>query len=453
MIAIVVSRADGASEHVGERLLELEAWTDHEDEARPDADGGGAYYRTDGFELRTFDDLHLSLADVDGAFSDPDLLVFVSRHAGDTGPLLSAHFTGNFGDADYGGDPGAFARACPNAAARVLRALDAHAPEGYDVSMECTHHGPTALETPSMFVELGSDEAEWADPAGARAVARAVLDLRGVAPDRERQVVGFGGGHYAPRFSRVVRETAWAVGHVGSDWQLEAMGDPREHADVIERAFAASAADRALLDGERPELVAVVEELGYDVVSETWLREVDGRDLDLVDALESRLSTVEEGLRFGERAADADDPASLAAVDLPADLLAEAQGIDVEAAREAVRAHAVAFETVESGTRARGRAAFLDTSDRGALIDALAAVLETKYDAVERTDDAVVARMAAFDPELARERGVPEGPAFGRLAGGEAVEVDGERIDPEAVTRERSARFPLSPETGGQRER
>jgi len=64
MLAIVVSRADEASEHIGAQLRARTDWTEHLDESRPDAAGGGTVYRTEGAELRTFDDLHLHL---DGA--------------------------------------------------------------------------------------------------------------------------------------------------------------------------------------------------------------------------------------------------------------------------------------------------------------------------------------------------------------------------------------------------
>ena len=467
MLAIVVSRADSASVHTGERLREVADWTEHADSGRSDAAGGGTVYRTEGVELREFDDLHLDLDGVADAFGRvdgedgrraPDLLAFVSRHAGETGRLLTAHHTGNVGPAEYGGEPGAFARACPNAHRRVLAALREHAPEGYEVGMEATHHGPTDVGAPSMFVEVGSDEPQWDDPEAAGAVARAVLALADADPDtpREdgtrRQLVGFGGGHYAPRFERIVAETDWAVGHVAPDWGLDAMGDPERNRDVIERAFAASAADYAVVEGDRPDLVGVVDDLGYRAVSETWVRETTGVPLDLVATVEERLGRVDEGVRFGDRAAGSQgdgvrDDRDLLTVALPAELLAEAQGIDDEAARAAVERATVAFETTESGTRAEGRALVESESDRAALVDDLAAVLESKYERVERADGAVVASESAFDPERARTLGVPDGPKLGRLAEGEPVTVDGEEIDPAVVHVERERRFPLADPT------
>jgi len=451
VIALVVSRADSASEHIGEQLLALGDWTERHDDSRPDADGGGTYYRTDGFSLRTFDDLHIYLERPDAAFDDPDLLIVVSRHSGETGPLLTAHFTGNVGDAEYGGEAGEFARACPNAAAEAVAALDRYAPEGYEVGTECTHHGPTDVGVPSMFVELGSDEAQWTDPAGAEAVARAVLDLRGVEADRDKQVAGFGGGHYAPRFGRVVRETAWAVGHVAADWGLEAMGNPATNRDVLRRVVEASATEYVLVDGDRPGLEGVLEDLGYRVVTETWLREASRHPMPVVDAVEARMDAVSEGLRFGDvvpAVGDETDPGeAIVVTDLPTALIDAAHGVDGEATRAAVAEVAVAFETTEGGTRPRGRVA-LPADDPGAaadaLTEALAGVLRGGYDEVTRRNGEVIARTEAFDPAAAQELGVPEGPAFGRLANGQAVEVEGERIEPEAVRTERVERFPAA---------
>ncbi|WP_123536327.1 D-aminoacyl-tRNA deacylase [Halosimplex salinum] len=458
MLAVVVSRDDSASVHVGERLLAVDDWTEHTDSTRTDDEGGDTVYRTDSVELREFDALHLELADVADAFgrvdgvderTEPDLLAFASRHAGETDELLTAHHTGNFGPAEYGGETGHFARACPNAHRHLLEALDEHAPPDYEVGMECTHHGPTEVGVPSMFVEVGSAEPQWEDPDAAGAVARAILALRDVDPDApgengtRRHLVGFGGGHYAPRFERILRETDWAVGHVAADWCLDAMGDPGENADVIRRAFEASAADYAVVEGDRPDLRAAIADQGYRAVGETWVRETTGVPLSLVETVEDLLAGIDEGVRFGERAVGGVHGTDLSVVDLPADLLAAAQGIDLNAAREAVERATVAFETAESGNRAAGRAVLAPDHDRVAFVDDLAEILDREYDTVEREEGEVVAHETAFDPERARTLGITEGPKFGKLADGKAVTVGGDRIDPSVVHVDREHRFPV----------
>jgi D-aminoacyl-tRNA deacylase len=438
-LAVLLSRADPASVAIGEQLRECVAFEHTTDDSRP-AGAGRDVYRAPGIEMREFDDLHLDLMNAAAAFTDPRMIVFASKHAGDTGPLLTAHHTGNFGPAEAGGRDGEFAEAAPNAHSEVLNSLAAYAPAGYEVGMECTHHGPTDVGVPSMFVELGSAESEWNDPTGARAVARAILDLRDVAPDRERQIVGFGGGHYVPRFERIVRKTDWAVGHIGADWALDAMGGVDD--GVIRRAFERSGAERALVEGERPELEGAIERCGYEGVSETWLRETTGVPLDVVAAAERRLTSVDDGLRFGVPATEG----PIESADnwrLPSDLFAETEGIDAVATRETLERHAFAFDTEQSGSRLGGRA-LVGTGARESILDALVGVLREKYDAVERKAEAVVAHEMAFSPEKVGELGVPEGPKFGRLAAGESVTVDGRTIDPENVHVERERRFRLA---------
>lgn len=438
MLAVVVSRADVASEHIGDHLLELESWTEHQDDSRSDASGGGTYYRSDGIELRTFDSLHLHLDGAAMAFERPDMLVFASRHSGDTGPLLTAHATGNFGPPEYGGGEGSLARAAPNALQAVRRAFEEYAPAEYDTGIECTHHGPSNVGCPSLFVELGSGEDEWNDPAGAEAVARSILELRGVDPWGTRAIVGFGGGHYAPRFDRVLTDTDWAIGHIAADWCLEEMGDPHEQVAVIVKAFRTSNARRALIDGDHHDVTTVIEDLGFETVSETWLRETTGVPLELVDTLESDLTTVDEGLRFGASASDHDGTYTIE--ELPSELLDEANGVDHERVVAAVDETALAYVTLEGGTHVAGPIALTAPDDYRRIVESLAVVLQAKYDTVDVTDE-VIARREAFDPELARSAGIEEGPAFGRLSAGEPVDVDGETVEPADVRSARERRF------------
>jgi D-aminoacyl-tRNA deacylase len=247
-IGIVVSRADRVAERITDALLDLAAWTERMDESRPDDAGGGLYYHTEGAVLRTVETSHLLLEDAATLFDAPVArIVFPSRHAGDTGALLTTHFTGNVAGADHGGRDRELARAAPLAAKRALASLAATAPDGYDVSMECTHHGPSRVGVPSLYVELGSGPEQWSDADAACAVARAVLACRAPAvgssdrhsqtpkPVAEHRLVGFGGGHYTPRFTRIARETSWSVGHVAADWGLAEWSEPDPA--VVEQVF------------------------------------------------------------------------------------------------------------------------------------------------------------------------------------------------------------------------
>jgi len=450
-LAIVVSRADEASVHIGQRLREIVSWDEAVDESKADAAGGGAVYRHENVVMRTFEKRHLAMVDVAAAFDSPRLIVFASRHAGDTGPLLTAHHTGNFGAAEYGGESRALARAAPAALAAVYDAFLEYAPSEYDIGLECTHHGPTAVGAPSLFVELGSDATQWEDPAGARAVARSILALADVDPDtarefgRCRHLVGFGGGHYVPRFERIVAETDWAVGHVAADWCLDEIGEPTAATDVIDAAFAASAAEYAVLEADRPALQAVIEDLGYRVVSETWVRETDGVALHLVERLESMVCTVDAGLRFGTPARESGGTSTDPILGAVPDTLSTAlNAVDQDATRQAIHEHALAYETDHGGSRATGAVVVPDRAAGRNLQERFVAVLAAGYDAVELDGDTIVAHRSEFDPELARKAGVEPGPDFGSLAEGESVTVDGDHVDPGDVTVERERRLPAT---------
>jgi D-aminoacyl-tRNA deacylase len=92
-------------------------------------------------------------------FPSPELVVFLSRHSSQSGkPTLSVHTPGNFGNAELGGLPRTLSVSPAKAMQDTLKALMHFKNEmnlDYEVSYECTHHGPS-LNVPTMFVELGS---------------------------------------------------------------------------------------------------------------------------------------------------------------------------------------------------------------------------------------------------------------------------------------------------------
>ena len=73
----------------------------------------------------------------------------------------------------------------------------------YEVSYECTHHGPS-LNVPTMFVELGSSPQQWSDTKAAEAVAKAAMQaIANFGVSEEKAALGIGGTHYNQQFTKM----------------------------------------------------------------------------------------------------------------------------------------------------------------------------------------------------------------------------------------------------------
>lgn len=396
-------------------------------------------YEFDEVTVRVVDELHLYLESVHEYFPDEtSWIAVVSRHAGDTGPLLTAHFPGNIADAEYGGDPRSLPPACPRMLWAYRRAIADECPTGYETGLECTHHGPTDSTVPLCYVEIGSGPDQWMDVAPARAIARALWRVRDEPALTDRQLVGIGGGHYAPRFDRIIRETDWAVGHIAPSWALSDL-ESDELKSVIAHLFEMSDASYALIDGEYPTVADTVTDLGFAVVGERWLRATSRLPIPVVERLEAELAPLDAGLHLGEQVVDTPEAIDIRV--LPDALMEECASIDLDGTVAAAVANSIAFSTDEEGSRPAGDVAIADGATIRPLIEALAAILEHKYDEVEVTETDILASRRVFDPTSAREMGVPEGPLFGQLAGGESVSVDDRTVEPEDVTRMTHVRF------------
>ena len=439
MIGIVVSRADPASVSIGKQLRTVAEWDTHEDNSRPPASGGGTVYRRPGFELRTFDTIHLELEGVASVFDTPRAVIFVSKHAGETGPLLTAHVPGNIGEAAYGGLPHAFPEAAPALLDRVVDAMERLAPPAFDVGIECTHHGPSDVGAPALFVEVGSDPTAWNDPEPAESVASAVLELADIDPFAGRVVAGFGGSHYAPRFTRIVRETDWSLGHIAASWALQEIEDVETRESVVRDVLAKSRADVAVIEGDQPAIRAAIERTETPIVGETWLREVRDTSIDLVNDIEQQLGAIATGTRIG---ADIDEDAALQRAKIPAPIVKAVNDQDPERAIETVRDHVIAFRTNAGGNRLTGDILVASDNTLDHVLMQFLPMLEARFDQVEETPEEIVLRERVFDPATAADRGVPEGPAFGRLAAGESVTVDGHVVEPDDVHAVEETRIP-----------
>jgi D-aminoacyl-tRNA deacylase len=155
----------------------------------------------------------------------PEVFIFCSRHRAESGkPALLVHCTGNLGsEALFGGNPHELSMSAPSLVAVALRRLFSEKSERkldeFDVSLEVTHHGPTSMNTPLVFVELGSSEEYWIHEDGARAVAAAIMDCVN-EPISDTSVIGFGGTHYAAKFNKLILEKDYKIGHIAPKYVL-----------------------------------------------------------------------------------------------------------------------------------------------------------------------------------------------------------------------------------------
>jgi D-aminoacyl-tRNA deacylase len=151
-------------------------------------------------------------------FPNAKLIVFISRHSSQSGkPTLSVHTPGNFGEAELGGLPKTLSVAPAEAMQTTLKALLYYKETfclDYEVSFECTHHGPS-LNVPTMFVELGSCPEQWIDSKAAKAVAHSTMSaIANFTAPVNTAVLGIGGTHYNQRFTLMALVGVAAFGHM-----------------------------------------------------------------------------------------------------------------------------------------------------------------------------------------------------------------------------------------------
>jgi len=151
-------------------------------------------------------------------FNNLELVVFISRHSSVSGtPTLSVHTPGNLGEAELGGLARRVSVSPANAMRDALRVMMQSKEEtrlSYEVSYECTHHGPS-LNVPTMFAELGSSPKQWNDVKAAEAVAHAAMKaISKFGESHDKAVLGIGGPHYSEKFTHMALKSEIAFGHM-----------------------------------------------------------------------------------------------------------------------------------------------------------------------------------------------------------------------------------------------
>jgi D-aminoacyl-tRNA deacylase len=161
----------------------------------------------------------------------PTSFVFLSRHRSGSGiASLTCHSTGNFSqETSYGGKSFELGMVCPSLLKAYYNELyrNRHSVSDYQITLEATHHGPTSLEGPIIFIEIGSGPEQWKDPNAARVVCNGVLDaLSSICLTSSSKVaLALGGTHYPEKLNKILRETDFSVAYIATKNNLQFIDD------------------------------------------------------------------------------------------------------------------------------------------------------------------------------------------------------------------------------------
>ena len=220
-------------------VLKIEGWG----EAQDFPHGMVTIHEVCEVQILLIDDLHI-LADgidkdleVSTGFSVDEVLVLSKHASASEVPALTLHAIGVPGETPHGESArsgGIKGQAVPPSTRfgdmfRTMRkiAIEASLDKEYDITLEATHHGPL-LDSPTLYLEIGSDEERWADSRAARVWAQTISICLGMSEDTQQRewpgdgdvMIGLGGGHYAPRHKAIISETEVWVGHILANYAI-----------------------------------------------------------------------------------------------------------------------------------------------------------------------------------------------------------------------------------------
>jgi D-aminoacyl-tRNA deacylase len=224
MILIVASRKDVAGMNIAQQLIRNYPFKQTKESTKNNPLYSGQIHNKNVF-LTLINRETTQTQNLPQNFQNLDLIVFISRHCSSSSKAtFSVHTPGNLHIAEMGGLPKKVSIAPARAMKNALKAL-AYFRDGsgmdFDVSYECTHHGPS-LDIPTMFVELGSSQNQWCDKEAAEIVGHAaIIAISKFSLLEETAVLGIGGTHYNSKFTNLALTSETIFGHIIPKYMIQ----------------------------------------------------------------------------------------------------------------------------------------------------------------------------------------------------------------------------------------
>jgi len=207
-IGIATSRQDPAGKNIRNQLLKAASWKEMGNFEQEMILENGNFLLIE-TERSLLEANHLD------SFFNVDLWVFGSKHSSESGiKSLTVHSPGNWGKAVYGGRDCELAFSDADMIKNSFLSLKSLLKDpDYQVTLEVTHHGPTELLKPVIFIEIGSNIDSWTNEKNGEILRKTILSLEN--GKKWTKCVGFGGTHYAPAFSKLLIDSNLSIGHIG----------------------------------------------------------------------------------------------------------------------------------------------------------------------------------------------------------------------------------------------
>jgi D-aminoacyl-tRNA deacylase len=174
--------------------------------------------------LHISDNNLLFLEGLDYKYPNTSCFIFLSQHRSQANiPALTCHSTGNFGKNVFGGKEKELGISCPWIQKQYLIELNNKRDNvpSYDIIIESTHHGPTSLDKPILFIEIGSTEKEWIDENAANTVCSSLFKVITKENSVCKKVgIAIGGTHYPTKFNKLLLDSEYGLGAVAAKHDL-----------------------------------------------------------------------------------------------------------------------------------------------------------------------------------------------------------------------------------------
>jgi D-aminoacyl-tRNA deacylase len=274
---LVASKQDPASNVMAEYLINQVGFSKNRSRLNPNEHDFSEYRYGNNITLHlSHNSSLLYLEELDENYPDSVAFIFLSRHSSESGiPTLTCHFTGNFSASNpYGGNPKELGICLPSLQKEYIKEINmvrSQVPD-YEITIEATHHGPTSLKKPTLFIEIGSTAKQWVDKHAASIVCDSLISLLTRKKNNNTNCtsvgIALGGTHYPTKFNQLLLDSDFGLAAVAAKHNLTTIDESMMQQMISKSVEKVTYAivDRKGLGKEKHRIMRLVDQKGLQLL-------------------------------------------------------------------------------------------------------------------------------------------------------------------------------------------